>query len=334
MKTFNIKNFSKEMIAGQRLMVGFDGTEFSADLEYLIDTLKIGGIILFARNIRTPQQIKELTEKVQKYAKDCNQPPLFIAIDQEGGEVARLKKPFTLFPEGNPGITNANEAQRFADITAEEMKSVGLNMDMAPVMDVEPDAFEGIMNRRVFKGDVNKVSYLGTCVIEHLQKNKIMAVAKHFPGIGRTTLDSHLELPYLDTDANELLETDILPFKASIKKDVSGIMLSHILYEKLDSKWPASLSKKIAKNLLRKKMGFKGLVLTDDLDMKAIQHDMGTQIERILSAEIDIVLICHKSPKIETAFNEILKHLDASQKFFEKGLQSCNRIIDLKAKFL
>ena len=121
---------------------------------------------------------------------------------------------------------------------------------------------------------------------------------------------------------------------ASIKKDVSGIMLSHILYEKLDPEWPASLSEKIAKDLLRGKMGYKGLVLTDDLDMKAITQDLKTQIQRILAADIDIILICHKSPKIETAYHEILDHINSSEELLKKGIISCKRILALKEKYL
>ncbi|MBU0994079.1 MAG: beta-N-acetylhexosaminidase [Proteobacteria bacterium] len=326
-------NFSERQIAGQRLMVGFDGTRLNSDLEFLIGTLNVGGIILFSRNITSPDQIRELSSDIQAYAASCGNPALFMAIDQEGGTVARLKAPFTLFPEGNPGIKTIEDAIRFAKTTAQEMREAGLNMNMAPVLDVEPEGFKGIMHERVFRGDSHTVADFGRVVIETFQENGIMAVGKHFPGIGRTTLDSHLELPFLKTSFKELEETDLVPFKQAIEKYVDGIMLSHILYEGIDPLWPASLSEKIAKHLLRDVMGYDGLILTDDLDMKAIRHDIPTQIRQIMAADIDIVLICHKSPKIENAFNEIVYTITSSEKNMAKGMASLERILRLKRRF-
>jgi len=130
----DISEFSNEQLAGQRLMVGFDGTRLNDDLMFLIDTLKVGGIILFSRNLTSPDQIKDLCLSVQEYAVKCGQPPLFISIDQEGGKVARLEEPFTQFP-GNPHMKNDEDARHFAEITASELKNVGINMNMAPVME-------------------------------------------------------------------------------------------------------------------------------------------------------------------------------------------------------
>lgn len=322
------------MIAGQRLMVGFDGTQFNEELEFLIGTLNVGGIILFSRNITSPDQIRELTASMQEYAASLGKPPLFIAIDQEGGTVARLKTPFTLFPEGQPGITTPEEAVFFAETTAREMIDVGLNMDLTPVLDVEPEGFVGVNHKRVFRGDCHLVADLGSVVIETLQKNGVMAVGKHFPGIGRTSLDSHFERPFLATPFEELEATDLVPFNRAIQENVSGIMLSHILYQGIDPEWPASLSQKITKTLLRETLGFDGLVLTDDLDMKAIQEDIPVLIRRIVDADIDIVLICHKSPKIETAFNEILQIIRATEKNREADVRSLERILRLKRSFL
>ena len=260
---------SNEQLAGQRLMLGFDGTALNDDLKFLIDDIKAGGIILFARNLETPEQIQDLCFEVQEYADRCSQPPLFIAIDQEGGQVTRLKEPFTQFP-GNPHMKNEADAVHFAEVTAAELNQVGINMNMAPVMDVAPEDFNSIMEKRAFGGDPNWVSRLGVKVINHLQQNGIMAVAKHFPGIGRTILDSHQDLPVLDDDITALERFDLIPFEAGILHDVSGIMLSHIFYPQLDDQWPASLSTYIARDLLRRRMGYDGLVMTDDLDMGAI----------------------------------------------------------------
>ena len=331
----DISALSNEQLAGQRLMAGFDGTRLNDDLMFLIDTLKVGGIILFSRNLSGPDQIKDLCLSVQEYAVKCGQPPLFISIDQEGGQVARLKEPFTQFP-GNPNMKNKEDAEHFSEITAFELKNVGINMNMAPVLDVAFEGIKSIMEKRSFGHDPEWVSKLGVKVIEYLQRNRIMAVAKHFPGIGRTVLDSHIKMPPLDIDLNVLKSSDLMPFAEAIKYDVAGVMLSHILYSKIDSKWPASLSIKIAKDLLRKSMGFDGIVMTDDLDMGAIKnnYDIKTVIKQILSADIDIALICHKGPNIEIAYEKILKEFKDSKNIKDRGKVCVKRILKTKEKYL
>jgi len=328
-------NFSDEQLAGQRLMIGFDGTTLNADIKILIKRLRIGGIILFSRNLETPDQIKYLCAEIQNYARLCEQPPLFIAVDQEGGQVARLKEPFTQFP-GNPHMNSEADAIHFAEVTAAELTRVGINMNMAPVMDVAPEEINSIMAKRAFGGDPAWVTRLGVKVIEHLQHNNIIAVAKHFPGIGRTILDSHMDLPILDDDISAIERMDLIPFKAGIQHGVSGMMLSHIYYKNLDPQWPASLSDRIAKVLLREQLGFEGIVLTDDLDMGAIvkHYDIQTAIRRILAAEIDLALICHKGPNIEIAFKEILQGIMDSADLKAKGIEAVTRIMKLKKKYL
>ncbi len=329
------EHFSYEQKAGQLIMAGFSGTEMNQELAFLIDTIKVGGIILFLRNIKSPEQVKKLCKSAQEYAVSCGQPPLFIAIDQEGGVVSRLKAPFTQFPEGCPGMKCPEDAENFAAVTADELNSIGVNMDMAPVMDLSPLGMDSIMKNRAFGHDPEWVATMGIKIIEVLQKKKIMAVAKHFPGIGRTTLDSHMDLPYSDIDADLMAATDFLPFEASIKKNVSGIMLSHILYKNLDHKWPASLSRKIAHDLLRNHMGFDGLVMTDDLDMGAIKkhYDLNTVVNRILTAGIDIILICKMSSDIKNAYNIVLKTMNESEEMRASTERSVERILKAKKEF-
>ena len=331
----DITLFSEEQSAGQRLMVGFDGTELNPDLRFLIKTLKVGGIILFARNLLNPDQIKHLCSSIQEYACSCGQPPLFIAIDQEGGRVARLKEPFTQFP-GNPEMKGPEDAIHFARVTAVELTEIGVNMNLAPVLDVAPQGINSVQASRVFGHDPLWVSELGTVVIDHLQANNIMAVAKHFPGIGRIILDPHDEISDLDIDVDAMHATDLLPFKAATENNVAGIMLSHIRYPKMDAKWPASLSPTIADDLLRKQMGYYGVIMTDDLDMGAIKkhYDIKTVLRQILSADIDIALICHKGPDIKNAFEEILDAQNRSQSIKAKGMKSLERIMNLKRKYL
>jgi beta-N-acetylhexosaminidase len=330
-----IGQFSDPQLAGQRLMVGFDGLTLNQDLRSMIKEFKVGGIILFSRNLKDPDQIRDLCSSIQVYAQSCGHPPLFIAVDQEGGEVVRLKEPFTQFP-GNPHMKSEADAINFSKTTAAELSQVGINMNMAPVVDVAPADFNSIMAGRAFGGDPHWVSRLGVTVVEYLQQNHIIAVAKHFPGIGRTSLDSHLELPMLDDDLQAMQRFELIPFEACIRHGVGGIMLSHIFYRKLDPIWPASLSRKIARSLLRDRMGFNGVVFTDDLEMGAIakHFDIKTAIRQIIRADIDISLICRNGPNIAIVFEEILKRMQKSSAIKSMALESVARIIQLKRKYL
>ena len=328
-------NFTAEQKAGQRLMVGFEGTHFNSDLEFMISTLKVGGLILFAQNIVDPDQVRDLCSTAQAHAKASNQPPLLISIDQEGGKVARLKAPFTEFT-GNPHMHSIDDAALFAEVTSRELSTAGINMNMAPVLDVALPGPEGIMRDRAFGDDPAWVTTLGMTVIQGLQAKGIMAVAKHFPGIGKTRLDSHEELPFLDASLELLEKEDFLPFEVAIEHGVAGIMLSHICYRQLDEKWPASLSVKIANELLRKRMRFQGVVMTDDLDMGAVTRHftINKAIRRILAADIDIALICHKGPAIETAFEELLRITTGDAAARDANEQSLSRIMKLKTEYL
>lgn len=325
---------SIEQLAGQRLMVGFDGTELSDEARALMADLHIGGIILFSRNLETPEQIRRLCAAAQEYAAACGLPPLFIAIDQEGGQVARLKAPFTRF-DGNAAMTGTSGAVHFGRVTAAELGGLGINMNMAPVVDVAfaPDS---VMAQRSFGSDPGQVSEMGATVIDTLQQHGIMAVAKHFPGIGRTTLDSHLDRPVLDTAWDELAASDLLPFETAVGRDVCGIMLSHIIYRDMDPQWPASLSTKIARDILRRRMRYSGLVMTDDLDMGAIKKycDIDTAMQRVLAADIDLALICHRGPDIGRAHEVLVEQLAKSATMRQRGLESAERILATKQKYL
>ncbi len=326
---------SDKQMAGQRLMIGFDGIDLNTDLKYLIKNHRLGGLILFSRNITTPEQVRQLCASVQSFAGACGLPGLMIAIDQEGGSVARLKHPFTEFP-GNIHMQTNEDAVNFAQISAQELIDVGINMNMAPVLDTAFDPHASIMKERSFGSDPDWVAQMGLTVIAHLQAGGVMSVAKHFPGIGRTILDSHLELPYLETDAGDLWNCDFKPFRQAIAHDVSGVMLAHICFRALDDEWPASLSKKIARNLLRHRMGYDGLIMTDDLDMGAIKNHWGIRLvmQQILEAEIDIPLICHPGPDIETAYESILSFQSASLGNRSMCEKSVERIMRLKQKYL
>lgn len=326
---------SPEQLAGQRLMVGFDGTRLDSDLKYLIDTIRVGGIILFKRNVGPPAQMRQLCHEAQAHAHACGQPPLLIAIDQEGGPVARLKQPFTEF-DGNPSMKGVADARHFAHTTADELLDVGINMNYAPVLDVAPTDIRSIMATRSFGPDPDRVARMGEAVIRHLQEKGLMAVAKHFPGIGRTTLDSHLDLPILETSLSELTAIDLIPFGRAIAAGVAGIMLSHVRYPLIDPDWPASLSPLFVRDLLRGRLQYDGVVMTDDLDMGAIvkHFDIQTAIRQTLRADIDLILICHRSPQIECAFEQILRLNEQWDDLASMQQSSVQRVLELKALYL
>lgn len=317
--------------AGQRLMIGFDGLELNDELKYGIEEIMAGGIILFARNIASPDQVAELCHAAQDFAAQKGQPPLLVGIDQEGGVVARLKPPFTQFP-GNPSMTSIGDAEAFALTTARELTRIGVNINMAPVLDVADPDGDSIMARRGFGPDPDWVARMGAAVIRVLQSNGILAVGKHFPGIGRTVLDSHEDLPDLDIDLERLLASDIIPFKIAIDNGVAAIMLSHIRYLGLDAHWPASLSVAIARDLLRRQLAFDGLVLSDDIDMGALakHYDTATIISQCMAAEVDMILICHSGPKIKTGYDQIHRGLANSDGLAQSGQRSVERIMRAK----
>ena len=328
----NIKEI--ETAAGQRIMAGFEGTELNGDLRFLIDTIRIGGLILFSRNITGRDQLENLCKGASEYALMRGLPELLIAIDQEGGTVARLKAPdFTEFP-GAPFIETEADAAMFARVTARELREMGINMNMAPVMDVAPENVDSIMSRRIFSRDPRTVSKIGTIIINGLQRRGIMPVAKHFPGIGRTTLDSHFHLPDLETDLEDLEAFDLLPFKAAIENDVAGIMLSHVRYISIDPEWPASLSPEIAVNLLRNKMRYNGVVFTDDLEMKAISnhYEIPAIAGQVLEAQVDIALACKSGSVIEKTFESMCRLMKDSRQLAEKAEFSIPRIANLKSR--
>jgi beta-N-acetylhexosaminidase len=337
-RTYDADSLMPEQLAGQRLMVGFHGKALDDDLRFMIRELRVGGLILFKRNVSDPSQVAELCNEAQAYAADRGNPPILIAIDQEGGPVARLGPPFTVFP-GNRSIgTSGSEesAKEFGTVTARELKGVGINMNLAPVLDVSPPGFDSVMADRVFGEDPELVASLGKTVISALQDNGMPATAKHFPGIGRTTLDSHADLPQLDTERQVLDETDLVPFRAAITNGVEAVMLSHVVYKAFDAKWPASLSSAIAKGILRGSMEFEGIIMTDDLDMGAIQKhfDIETAIRRISDAEIDIALICHNRQKIEIAHQVLVEVVGETEESRRKASACVQRILNLKQKYL
>jgi beta-N-acetylhexosaminidase len=328
---------------GQLFMLGIPGPFLDEQTKTLIRDYNLGGIILFSRNIHNPIQLTELCRDIQKTSDHYHRLPLFIAVDQEGGQVARLKKPFTLFP-GNGAIgadPDAEEkAEEFGRITAIEMGMVGLNMDLAPVMDVAHGVPQGKVEKhlegRIFSHNPTIVGRLGGVVIRALQGNGVMAVAKHFPGLGRADLDPHERLPNIGLGAEEMEAVHLPPFQAAIQEGVSAIMTSHAVYPALDPDWSATLSSIILNDLLRNRLGFKGLIMTDDLEMGAIvkKWSVAEGATRAFEVGADILLICKDQGHFLESIGRIRKKLLQNEIGLGRLHESNERIIKAKSKFL
>ena len=319
---------------GQMFMIGFNGTTLSDELKGIITNYGIGGVILFSRNIESMSQVKDLCNSLQELSIKNNKKPLLIAIDQEGGRVFRLKPPFIQYPSyGELGRTGSEDAVRSnALLMADELIEIGVSMNMAPVLDVNTNPKNPIIGDRSFSSDPNVVSRLGSCVIKTFHEKGIIAVGKHFPGHGDTFSDSHLELPVVNHGIERLEGIEFKPFVNTFKTGLKAIMTAHVLYPALDPDYPATLSEKIISGILRKKLGFNGVVITDDLEMKAISNNYSDKISAIQSvkAGVDILLICHSHDKQLTILNSILKSVKNGEIKEKRIDESFNRIMKLK----
>ncbi|MFH0844445.1 MAG: beta-N-acetylhexosaminidase [Pseudomonadota bacterium] len=324
---------------GQLFMAGIPGTRLDEGTSNLIRRYHLGGVILFSRNIQDPVQLATLCRDLQDTAMRYHHSPLLLAIDQEGGRVARLKEPFTVF-QGNAAIgmdpRPVEKAVEFAQIAGKEMKMVGLNMNLAPVVDVQRGEPEKHLTGRIFGEDPQRVALLGRTVIKTLQENGVMAVAKHFPGLGRTIFDPHFALPRIDIDMKEMEEVHLPPFREAIEEGVSGIMTSHAVYPALDSERPATLSSVILTDLLRDRMGFEGLIITDDLEMGAIagHGGVGTGALNAFKAGADILLICKDQRNVLESIGLIKDSLIRGEVSVQRFDESNQRIHKIRSQFL
>jgi beta-N-acetylhexosaminidase len=278
---------------GRLLIAGFNGSQVPVELRSIAREFGLGGVILFSRNIEAPEQVAELCYEAGRLVPDL---PLWVSIDQEGGRVARLKAPFTEWPpmatlgrSGDPRL-----AERFARALAAELKAVGVTLDYAPVLDVMTNAKNPIIGDRALATNADDVARLGAAIIRTLQSEGVAACGKHFPGHGDTSVDSHLELPLVEHPPDRLRAIEFVPFRAAVQADVATIMTAHVLVPSLDEHRPATLSRRVVTDLLRKELGYGGVILSDDLEMKAIANTYAIPEAAVMAtgAGCDGVLIC------------------------------------------
>jgi beta-N-acetylhexosaminidase len=320
---------------GQMVMIGIAGVELTAEEKSLLKEYPFGGFILFAHNVKEPQQILALCRSLWEMKREL---PPFIAIDEEGGRVHRLPEPFTHFPPaaalGRAG--NADLAYRMGLAMASELKAVGINLNFAPVFDVASNPNNPVIGDRSLSGDPDEVIRLGWEVARGLREGGIIPCVKHFPGHGDTDADSHHELPVVNKDIDDLEATELPPFIYACGKRVEAVMTAHVLYPALDRKYPATLSPRIVGDLLRGGLRYDGVVFSDDLEMKAVasQYSAEESAQLAVAAGVDSLLFCHDTSKAAAALDFLFRECEQGSDLRSRIEESCRRIRKLKKRTL
>ena len=322
--------------AGRLAIVGFAGHTAPDDLRRLVAEFDLGGVIYFARNIVQPGQVAELSRECAGLARTW---PLWISVDQEGGRVARLKRPFTEWPpaialgrSGDDGLVT-----RFATALATELRAVGINLDFAPVLDVHTNPDNPVIGDRAFSERAEVAARLGGAFIAAMQAAGVMACGKHFPGHGDTSTDSHHELPVVEHGRRRLEAVEWVPFRQAIAAGVATMMTAHVLVPDLDKDRIASFSPLVVDAVLKRALGFGGVVISDDLGMKAVSATFPLPVATVaaIAAGCDAVLLCNSTTDEQVTAIEAVIHAAESgalpMKRIEDALDRQRRI---KERFL
>ncbi len=310
---------------GLKMWVGFSGTFWNDELKDLIKSYRIGGIVLFKRNILNKDQLKALIEDIISYSKEILKRPVFIAVDQEGGTVRRLQ--FVDIPPPRE-LKSDMEVSKASSETAKALKELGINVNLAPVLDRVEDPSNHFMTTRAFDSDPSKVSEFGSLWINIHKKYGVLSVAKHFPGLSSAKEDPHFHRLTIHWENPLEMRKDLAPFESAIREGVFGIMVSHGLYPLWDPNWPGPLSRVICTEWLKKRLSFKGLVVSDDLDMKAIKEVFSPQdiAKQSTLAGVDCLLICNDPIHRENIYRALLELANSDSYFKEAVLGSAEKI--------
>ncbi len=325
-----------QKLVGSVLILGFSGTELPKITQNFLKDWQAAGVILFKRNIQSFEQLVQLNQSILRLTELTP----FISVDHEGGKVFRLPQPFTVFP---PMVHVGNYVKKMQDLSfafqvgqalGRELRSVGFNLNYAPVLDVNSNPDNPIIGARAFSSDPEEVARIALAFVKGLHETGVLSCGKHFPGHGDTSEDSHLTLPTVKKKLEELRQCEFFPFKALIEHKIPTLMTAHVMYPALDPEWPATLSEKILTGVLKKEMGFQGLILSDDFFMKGIaaHWSIPEAVERFLRCGGDIALLCHEEETQVQVAEYLCKQLEKDTRFREALQEKYIKINKLRDK--
>lgn len=283
---------------GQHFFIGLKGLSLEpAEKKFIIEN-NIGGVILFGRNIQSPEQVHALCTEVASLRHQMpNKTPLFISIDQEGGRVARIRAPLTVWPPLSKlgDIDNPTVSFHVMHRIGVELKALGINLDFAPCIDVFTNPKNTVIGDRAISSSVEKVTKHASALVRGFIKADVVPCVKHFPGHGNTLIDSHEDLPVENLSLNELENSSLQPFRKAFRSRADLVMLAHILFPQIDPDYPATLSEIFVKKILKENCKYRGLITTDDLGMKALtKHHTTEEIAiRAIQIGVDFLLYCN-----------------------------------------
>ncbi len=324
-------NMSKELL-GEVLVTGFNGLELSEETSAFLTQAKIGGVLLFSHNYENPAQVAELVNQVQ----DCRtktQPPLWVSVDHEGGKVQRFKKGFTRIPEAfEIGAAHSPSLVfEISEMIAKELSAVGVNLNFSPVADIATNPKNPVIGNRSFGNHEEEVAKLVTAFVRGHLVHGVQPCVKHFPGHGDTSTDSHFALPRVDTDLAILQKREFVPFSKAFRSKCPMVMSAHILNARLDPKYPATLSKTVLQDILRGQLRYAGVIVSDDMEMKAITDHFGAEDAPVLALQAGCNLLLYRSEAAcRKAYGALSRALDEDRLDPDVIIQSAQRLQKLK----
>ena len=320
---------------GQMILAGISGTTMDANAKKLISQFHVGGIIFYKNNFETPAQTVQLVNQLK--AGNSSSLPLLLGVDQEGGSVTRLPGGLVNFPPNKQigQVNNPEFSYKVGTLLGQELKEFGLNLDFAPVLDINSNPNNPVIGDRSFGNNSEIVSKLGIQTMKGIQSQNVITTIKHFPGHGDTSVDSHLDLPIVNKSLKELKELELIPFERAINQGADVVMVAHILLPQLDKTNPGSMSKAVMTDLLRKQLGFTGVIITDDMTMGAItEHfDIGKASVESVKAGSDIILVGHDYNNVVKIISSLKTAVQNGEISEQRLNESIERIIQLKRKY-
>jgi len=321
---------------GQLLIIGFDGTEMSPRLASMITKIQPAGVILFARNITGAEQTHTLLRECRK----CIAAPLFTCVDVEGGTVDRFRDVIGSAPSPAEVFATGSRAlfRKHGRVIGQNCCALGFNLDFAPVLDLAYDASRTVMSSRAVSDDPKQVVAYAREFLSGLRESGVLGCGKHFPGLGEATLDTHHELPNVEKPLRKMWDEDLVPYRSlSLRRELPMVMVSHAAFPAVTKqRIPASLSKKWITDILRKKIGYRGLICSDDLEMGAVLA--AAPIEQAMIGHIraggDLGLICHQEDVILRAHDALMREAERDRKFAHRVRESAQRVLAFKKRSL